>query len=290
MAADDLHMEGTRPIYDLDSCLSAEDDVAFIIIRETYCSEGARSLSQAPLSRVWHENLLFKSPLLRSALTSTAYCYISNAQKHQWDKSLYQKGVTHNDLLVTTREIDSPHLFLYHHRARLVDYAASHPDALPHISALLKYASTVYGRDYQEADELLTKGLVTRRHILKLFAPNELVFTYTDGQPTAYVLQKWPTIMSDGHLRLDCWSWKSNGSIFLRNKHFLSVVAPQFDDEQVEIRNLSVVPLAYKTLEARSHLELRGRKHWSLRSQSYVSYNGWNISHDQYYASRLEID
>ena len=283
MPAEKLYMEGTRPIYNLDSCLSAEDDVAFIIIRETYCSEGALYLSKAPLSRVWHENILLNSPLLRSALTSTARCYISNAQQPQWSQNMYHGS------MVTTREIDSPLLFLYHHRVHLQDYAAGNPDALPHISALLKYASTVYGRDYQEADELLSKGLVTRRHLLKLFAPNERVFTYTDGQPTAYVLQKWPMIMNDGHLQLECWSWKSNGSAFLRKKHFIDVIAPQFDDEQVEIRDFPVVPLAWKPLEVRSHLELRGRKHWSFRSQSYVSYSGWNVSHDQYYASRLEI-
>ena len=285
-----IHMEGTRPIYDLDSCLSAEDDVAFIIVRETYCSEGALSLSQAPLSGVWHENILLKSPHLRSPLTSTACCYISNAWEAQWDRNSQRggTGVTKDDLLVNTREVDSPHLFLYHHRARLRKYAASHPDALSHVSALLEYASRVYGGDYQEADELFSKGLVTRRHLVKLFAPNELVFTYTDGQPTAYVLRKWPEIMRDGHLQLNCWSWKPNGSTFLRNKRNLSVFAPQFDDEELEIRRLSVLPLACETPEVRTHLELRGRKHWSLRLQSYVSYNGWNISHDQYYASGPE--
>lgn len=273
-----IHMEGTRPIYDLDSCLSAEDDIAFIIVRETYCSEGTLSLSQAPLSGPWHENILLKSPRLRSALTSTAFCYISNTQEAQLD------GISQ----VNTREVDSPHLFLYHHRARLRKYAASHPDALSHVSALLEYASRVYGGDYQEADELFSKGLVTRRHLVKLFAPNELVFTYTDGQPTAYVLREWPKIMRDGHLNLNCWSWKPSGSTFLRHKRTLSVSALQFDDEELEIRRLSVLPLACKTPEVRTHLELRGRKHWSLRLQSYVSYNGWNISHDQYYASGPE--
>ena len=265
-------MEGTRPIYDLDSCLSAEDDVAFIIVRETYCSEGALRLSQALLSGTWHENILLKSPRLRSALASTACYYIS-------------KLVTNDDSSVDTREMDSPHLFIYHHRAHLRKYAASHADASSHVSALLEYASSVYGGDYQEADELFSKGLVTRRHLAKLFPPNELVFTYTDGQPTAYVSRERPTIMRDGHLQLNCWSWKPNGTTFLRNEQTLSVFAPQFDDEELDISRLSVVPLACKTPEVRTHLELRGRKHWSLRCQSYVSYNGWNISHDQYYAS-----
>ncbi len=166
---------------------------------------------------------------------------------------------------------------------------ANHPDALSHVRALLEYTSEVYGTDYQEADELFSKALVTRQHLVKLFPPNELVFTYTDGQPTAYVVRTWPTINSDGHLLLDCWSWKSDGKIFIREKNSLKVLAPQFDDEQIEIRRLSVLPLAYKSSDVRSHLELRGRKHWSLRSQSYVSYAGWNISHDQYYVSRLKL-
>lgn len=266
-------MEGKRPIYDLDNFLNDEDDVAFVIIREAYCSKGALSLSQALLSRVWYENLWLKSTPLRSALTSTACCYINNALQHQ----------TGN-----TREIDSPHLFLYHHRVRLEEYIANHSDALLHIKALLNYANEVYGADYQEADELLSKSLVTNRHLSKLFTPNELVFTYTDGEPTAYVVRQWPTMNADGSLHLDCWSWRSNGSEFVRNNISLSVANTLFDDERVEIRRLSVSPLAYQSPEVRSRLELRGKKHWSLRPRSHVSYKGWNISHDQYYASRLE--
>ena len=206
------HLEGTRPIHDLDSCLTAEDDVAFIIVRESYCSEGALHLSQVPLSRVWHENLWLKSSPLRSALTAIACCYISNVE----EKVLYWDGVTKNGSLVATRQICSPHLFLYHHRARLREYVANHPDAQSHIGALLEYASEVYGNDYREADELLSKALVTRRHLVKLFAPNELIFTYTEGQPTAYVVLTWPSITNDGHLELDCWSWKSDGAMFIR--------------------------------------------------------------------------
>ena len=196
-------------------------------------------------------------------------------------------GFPNSGLLVATREMYSPHLFLYHHRARLVENAV-HQDTRSHVRALLEYTSQAYGRDYQEPDELFSKGLVTTRHLPKLFAPNDLVCTRTDGHPTAYVVQKWPIIGSDGHLWLECWSWKSNGSVFVRKKSTLRVVTPQFDDEQIDMRRLSVLPLTYESPEVRSYLETRGRKHWSLRSQSYVSYNGWSVSKDQYYASRLK--
>lgn len=276
-------MEGTRPIYDLDSLLNNEDDVAFIIVRETYCSKGALSLSHTPLSEVWYENIWLKSMPLRSALTSTACCYINNPSRSQ-----YETTTTNKTSLVATREIDSPYLFLYHHRDRLGEYTANHPDALSHIRALLNYANDVYGADYREADELLSKGLVTNRHLIKLFVPNELVFTYTDGEPTAYVVRQWPTKNKDGSLRLECWSWKSNGSKFVRHTTFLRVATTIFDEEQIEIQRLHVSPLIYQSPETRSNLELRGEKHWSLGSQKYVSYTGWNTSHDQYYASRLE--
>ncbi|CAD6593389.1 MAG: hypothetical protein ASARMPREDX12_007125 [Alectoria sarmentosa] len=264
-----LHMEGTRPINDLDSCLTAEDDVAFIIVRETYCSEGARSLSQSPLNRVWYENLWLKSAPLRLALASTASCFINDIKKNQHDIHQGEKRITNNGSLVATREVYLPHLFLYHHRVHLRGYAADHPDALSHVRALLEYTSEVYGGDYREADELFGKGLVTSRHLVKLFAPNELVFASTDDQPTAYVVQQWPTMNSEGYLQLECWSWKSDGAKFVRKKNVLTVLPPQFDDEQIEIRHLSVAPLAYESPEIRSYLEFRGRKHWSLRSQSY---------------------
>ena len=289
LAPEDMHLQGTRPIYDIDSYLTAEDDVAFVIVRETYCFGGASSLSQIPLNRTWDEKLWLKSTPLRSALISTASCYISHVQDDELVKSshrtLTSTGITNNTLLIAEREMYLPRLFLYHHRTRLREYAVNHTHSQPHIQALLEYISQVYGADYYEADELLHRGLVTKRHLDKLFAPNELVFTNTDGHPTAYVVRKWPTTISDGHLQLDCWFWKSNGIRFARARKTLSVSIDKFDDKQVEIRHLSVLPLAHASLEVHSHLELRGRKHWEFRSQNYVSYTGWNISHDQYYVS-----
>ena len=193
-------MEGTRPIYNLNSCLTAEDDVGFIILREFYCADGALDPSQAPASRVWYENICIKSSVLRSALNATACCYINNGleRKNSENLLLHQaRGFANNASLAAERELYTPHLFLYHHRCRLREYAANHSDALSHVEALLIYASETYGENYEEADKLFSKGVVTRRHLNKLFAPNELIFTYTNGQPAAYVIQRWPTTSSD---------------------------------------------------------------------------------------------
>ena len=282
-------MEGERPIYDLNSCLTAEDDVAFIIIREVYCSERALDLSQSGLGRIWYENLCIKSFALRSALNATATCYIytTQAQKDVQGGPYGERGSADNASLMAERELYVPHLFLYHHRSRLREYASKHSDALSHIKALLAYASYKYGDAYEEADALFSNGFVTRRHLKKLFAPNELVFTYTNGQPSAYAMQEWPETSVDKCFRLHCWSWRSDGAVFARKKCILDLHLPQLEDEEIEIKLLSVVPLTYIAPEIYSHLELRGRKHWSLRSQSYVSYKGWNVSHDQFYASPI---
>ena len=73
-----------------------------------------------------------------------------------------------------------------------------------------------------------------------------------------------------------------------RKQHSLSI--PRLaDGEEIEISTLPVIPLHFVDLELRLRLERRGQKHWNLRSQTYVTYQGWNVSKDQFYVSRESL-
>ena len=278
------HLHGKRPIYDLRSCVEAEDDVALIIFREVYCSERDPRLTSA---EVGYETICVKSPALRTALSAVAGCYFNNIidDDSEYKYILPTRETEQNTSAIAEKVLYAPHLFLYHHRSHLKRYAAEHASAVSHVNALLGYANHTYGYDYEEAENLFSRGLVTRRHLAKLFMPNDLVLSCVYGQPTIQAILQWAKLTSNGSFDIKCWSWQADGGGFARKSLSLEL-SPGTNEEEVEIKALPVVPLAYVSPELRVRLELRGRKHWSLRSQSYVSYKGWNVSSDQFYASQ----
>ncbi|MCJ1394413.1 hypothetical protein MMC18_007291 [Xylographa bjoerkii] len=182
------------------------------------------------------------------------------------------------------REIHAPHLFFFHHRQRLRQYAADNGNISPQVTALLDYILRLYGGDYDEADMLFARDLVTRHSLSLLFMPNEIVAS-TDqntGEPAAYVVRKWPTFNADGTLVLDCWFWIMDGVGLARKQCSMSV--PRLaEGTEFSIGTLPVIPFRFLDQESRLRLKHRGQKHWALSLQTYVTYQGWNVSKDQFY-------
>lgn len=227
-----------------------------------------------------------KSPALRTALSAVAGCYFNiedNDSKYEY--TIPTSETEQSTSAFADKVLYAPHLFLYHHRSHLKRYAVEHASAVPHVDALLGYANYTYGYDYEEAEKLFSRGLVTRRHLAKLYMPNDLVFSRVHGQPAVQAILRWAKSTSNGSFEIKCWSWQADGGGFARKSLSLKL-SPGTNEEEVEIKALPVVPLAYVAPELRVRLERRGRKHWSLRSQIYVSYRGWNVSSDQFYVSQ----
>ena len=286
------HLKGSCPIPDLDDYMEENDDVAFIILRYCYCSEKFQAVSSVLDHRSWYETIHLKSPTLRSALFTIAGCYVSIPSQDSRNGAHSKPTPEHldNSKSVKGSEIYAPHLFFYHHRQRLQSHAAQNADIAPQIISLLEYISQTYGEDYDKADKLFSQCLVTRRHLSKMFMPNEIVVS-TDrhtGELASYVIRLWPTTSSHDTMELDCWFWTMDGAGLARKRTFLTVSLVA-EGKEIGIRSLSVVPLRFLDPELRLRLNLRGQKLWSLRSQSYVTYKGWNVSKDQFYVSQTLI-
>jgi len=268
-----------------------DDDVGFVIFRNVYCAETSSVVTTAGEGQQWHESLFVKSSILQAALDAVAKGYFNKGHipetGTQWMPGTQWMTPTQDTLSsVFRREITPPHLFLFHHRTALKEYAAKHADSSDHVNALLRYADEMYGADFQEAEKLFRRGLVTQRHLLKLFVPNEIVVSGSRGLYAAFVVQKWPVLGAGNSLSLACWSWHTNGSHWVRKTRGLSV---QSVDGEARITELLAYPLRFADPEIVSLLELRGAKLWHLRNQSHVQYTGWNISRDQYYVGFFRI-
>ncbi|KAJ5587678.1 ATPase AAA-type core [Penicillium hispanicum] len=142
------------------------------------------------------------------------------------------------------------------------------------VISLIEFMETIFGQEYDEADALFSKGLVTRSHVPKLFTAQDLLVTTEQGQLCAYTLDSFP----GDSLKLFCWAWGFDGQ-FWRHRIVLSVESPDTEDP-IDITDLPVYPLKYATTDVQELLQSRGRQFWSLRNGGYVSYTPTGIRKD----------
>ena len=270
----EIHIQGRAPIYDLGEYMEENTGLAFIVLRRCQCP-GRTAIRDG--------EIYIMSSTLRSALYAVTRCYISKLPK---DK--YRGAVPFP--LAEEQILQEPYYYMYHHRLSLQRYVADNPEAAVHVNSLLAYTSRMYGNSYREADSLFRERLVTREHELTLYRPNDIVVTFDRdlGEPVAYAVRKWATLIDAGNFRLECWHWQMDG-VGLARKQQQWVIPRIPEDTLCEIERLTLVPLPFINPDVSMKLALRGQKHWSLRNQSYISYKGWNKSKDQFYVNQPQM-
>lgn len=275
------HLNGAIGVSDIVSYMKRNDDVAIVIVRQVRCAENMAIHANAEGLK-WHESLAAKSKTLRTALASVARCYYNVSQ------DTGARGPASHSSEVDQFQISPARLFLFHHHSALRTHALTYPDTESHIYALIAYCDNRYGPDFAEALRLFQGGVVVQKHLSKLFMPNEVVISSIDGHLRAFMVQEWPETDANGRTTLRCWSWRSDGARFVRKATNLQL--PPLEGEYVRIQSLHAYPIDFATSQTKELLESRGRKQWSLRRSSHVSYTGWNVSRDQYYVRVTALD
>lgn len=275
-----VELNGTDHIWDLTRYLFENPNLAFIVFREYNCGGDPssrplhdryrRTISESDESNKIlpeRESIQIVSGALRSALHTVGEC-------NPFDCS--------ND-----GEMESPYIFIYHHRSQLRHLGEqSQGDLSLHVSALLSYIEDQNQIEYDDADEKLSRGVVTREHLPKLFMPNRVFLTRTRGQFLATVLGDWPKRSvferDEGkHLILMGWVWGYNGESLVRQPHMKEVTLASHDE--VPVDQLSAFPLEYASVDLKSRLTARGRKFWGLRFQHLMAYTGADFLQETLY-------
>lgn len=269
------HLDGTIPIFDLEAFMEDETDgMAFVVIRTVECSEASILMARACVPLRWTEDVYAKSRISKDVLQHIATCHFQPTSKR--GKNPYGYPFNHN--LITPLV-----LFMFHHRHLLEKHVAQNPESKKHMNGLLQYIDNRCHKDFEEADSLFERGLVTQAHILKLYRPNELVVSGICGRPAAFVVQDWPELSSDGWVTITCWSFQTDGSRFSRKQTVLSI--PPLESETKEILTLPAYPIHFATPKLRESIQVQGKKQWELRTTTQITYKGWNVKRDQYYVS-----
>jgi len=139
-----------------------------------------------------------------------------------------------------------------------------------HIEAFLYYIEQMLNTEFDETEALFEDGLVAKPHLSKLFGPGEVVVTFHNGQPLAYILENC-TEPYKLPLALDCWSWNFD-KLFWRERTILYVDWPSSAPE-IAISELSTFPLKYDESGVEKRLKQRGEIFWSCRHKNHVNYS-----------------
>ena len=170
------------------------------------------------------------------------------------------------------QHMKAPYVHLYHTKEAIQNLLSSDvldDGAKQHTASLLKYLKTWFGSEYDEADALFKKGVVTLKHLPKLFPNNEIVVSIQDGHTKAFSIKSCQWM--ERSVQIQCSSWSFDG-VFRRTEESLLVRWPDNPDTVVPITNLNAYPLRYGTPGQEEKLLARGAKFWSCRRRICISY------------------
>lgn len=169
------------------------------------------------------------------------------------------------------RNRNAPYVHFYHTRDAIESVGRNvlGSQSQKYTKAVLSYLQSSFQHDYEEADRLFEKGLVTRKHLLKVFRLNNILISFQNGQPRGFVTRSCE-VTNDG-VRVRCSTLSFDGR-FRRIDETIHVIWPGRPGEALHICELNAYPLQYEKSGLKTALIARGTKFWSCRGRKFVSY------------------
>ncbi|KAI1321371.1 hypothetical protein F5Y16DRAFT_69591 [Xylariaceae sp. FL0255] len=258
------HLTGRKRVNALDPYLYQNPDICLVVFKEHHCG----TLKQKKASK--EDTIRVVSSSLRKVLKKVAY--------------FADLPIGHDN---EGLEMDAPYLPLYHYREELNSLAQQedHQD----LKILLEYFDQNYANEYNEANMMISRGVITSVHLEKIFKPNQMVIYQQDsGRLSAAVLEEYPRMTSQG-FQFSGWAWSYDGNN-LQRKEWQGLIG-SLPDGETSISTLAIHPAEYADPEKVQHLQKRGEKFWSMRDHSLWNYTGWTTNRQYRYTdARFMVD
>lgn len=264
---------GDHVVSDLAAYIQKRPEVQFIVFKEHRCaadlSAGRKSVPSMTISQR-QERLSILSPVLTRALNEVAECDLDSVPHRPFGPS----GVE-------STEMEAPYNFFFHHRHKLSTLRETRMEYNTPVKLLLDYLEN-FEKEYQEAEALFKRKVVTESHLGKLFRPNQIVVTKEGGSIVATMLDEWPERSLDG-FDFTGWRWYYNGRTLEREEWDQSFKVSFLNEKDIE--QLPIYPIEYLNPKTTERILGRGRRFWEMRRHSLVAYDGWDHHHDYHYVS-----
>lgn len=272
-----LVLGGETPIYNRQAWISSQKNLSFVVTKFYECSPDGKSKDSSHPS--WIQVV---SEDLDTAINSITK-FPSHDPSRDNRECVFAAG--HSKAPLT---IEAPYTCLFHQRRSLEQLVASKgEEEVAHVRVLLKYLEENFKTEWDEAEALFQEGKVNRKHLVKLFRPNQILVSKSARD--AWVMSTWPGVLSGGILHTRLWQWSFDGQSLYRKAETRDIVELDTVDCEVPISDLSFCPLEYVTKETKDDVLGRSKKFWSFRNGFFGTYDGWDYHHDHCYVSTFPI-
>ncbi|KAI1739152.1 AAA family ATPase [Xylaria scruposa] len=280
-------LRGRVPIHSIEQYVDTHEDVGLVIVKTYDCVDYHNHIQDAfvRLPRPNHppipDDIRPYFNVLRDNCKYAVALDEAIAPSESLAKVLEQLAKLDPVLSDCYSNLKPPYLQVYHTRTRIKELARDKLDeskaAL--VFLLLDYVVESFGSEYQEAEALFSKGQVTKKHLAKLYGPNEVLVTIEDDEPVGYLSKKCP-VSAGSSFTLSCYKWTFDGQ-FRKDGRALTVEWPSDGRGPIHIASLNAYPLRYDpTKQLEMTLRNRGTMFWACRKRCFVGYDAPTASFD----------
>lgn len=281
----DAHLQGKDEIKNPRRYLDANKSIVFVVEREYICRH-----YQGQLDNERNKGLIDRFDRLKrdgpKANANLETIKITNTDLLDLLNGLVlgNREMFPNYQLFDT-EIPAPYLFFYHHRKFLEEQANDKEDPRKRLlEPLLAFVKETYQAEWDEADALFANGETTHKHITKLYRPGDIVVSRREGKLIGYEVAQWPRSFGPGGgASVACTNFMFHG-YFFKSAYSLGATPPLKDrltNSAFPINKLDTYPLRFCAPDTKEELIRRGKRFWSVRNRSFVSYSGWDFDGEE---------
>ncbi|KAI0430410.1 P-loop containing nucleoside triphosphate hydrolase protein [Xylaria sp. FL1042] len=278
-------LRGRNAISSVEEYVGAHEDISLVILKMYDCAGYHDHIQDAfvRLPRPNHPPIPDYVRPYFSVLRDTSILAVAHheavAPSESLERVLGRLAKLDSTLADCYPNLKPPYLQVYHTQARMKTLARETLDesTAALVFLLVDYVVESFGPEYQEAEALFSQGLVTKKHLAKLYRPNEVLVKVEEDQPVGYVSKNCPVHL-DGPLNLNCYKWTFDGQ-FQREEKVLTVAWPSDGPGPIPIASLSAYPLRYDpTRQLETTLRGRGTMFWACHKRCLVGYDAPIVS------------
>lgn len=300
ISEDEVTLNGSFPVADRDAYLRRKGSVAFMIYK-TYNASQQTSIAKSAI----RSNRPIPDPQPFESSFKIVSDEMAKAVK-AWFQHYDGFSSSFPDVRFT-RRIYAPFIWWYHYRK------APRPTGFSDrkkklVLALIEWIETEYSHLYDKIECQFQRGFVSHNSLEYLVKPGSTIIAPTNEGPKAYEVTSIPKMtlvhkISDLEQYLStlgssensenlsrkeqrdkytstwdigCRTVHYNGIFEYKHKDINLFIESEGRDDDIDITDLSVIPLEYANPDTIARLDRRGRMFWQCRKRKVVSYRKHN--------------
>ncbi|KAI2780238.1 hypothetical protein F4815DRAFT_470573 [Daldinia loculata] len=281
-------LAGNLPVRDIQSYLERNPEICFVVYRDFSVPVSRKKDVDHTLSVPKQSSEMIETTSMDLTTTITKFMSYYDFGADAVDEIGGTDVPDHHSTDADgSTELLAPYPAFYHASRRAMDpflellkYSEKQQFQL-----LLDYVMSHFGNEYNDAEEIIRNGRITKRYFQYLFKPGDVIVQKETNEARGLICSSWVTeerVKDDkrktsGKVSMIQYTikaryWTFDG-VFSRKTTDLKWEIDDSYNSKLEIDGLSICPLAYVNENLTAKLRRRGEWIWKCRTKQLVSYH-----------------